>query len=303
MENQVIWFNGEIRRRHEAKVSVLSPTAQYGLNVFEGIRAYWRSSDRQLYIFRLTDHLKRLLHSCSMFQIECQWNLSELERILIDFLREMKFEEDVAIRMTLYVDGDGSWSSSSPVGMFIAPIVKVRTSLPLTTGKSACVSTWRRISENSMSPRIKSGANYINSRYAHLDAVRNGYDLPLLLNEQGSVAEGGGACVFIIRNDQLWTPTTSSSILESITRDSIIEYANKLNIVVKEKIITRTDLYVANEVFLCGSAAEITPITSVDQYSIGNGKIGNYTQLLMNEYLKIVTGGSADHLKWLTPVY
>lgn len=303
MKNQPVWFNGKICNRIEANVNILSPTAQFGLNVFEGIRAYWSKAERQLYIFRLKEHLRRLLQSCALIRIDCPWGPTELEEILIDFLNQLRIEEDVAIRMTIYVDGEGSWSSSSPIGMFIAPITKNRTTLPLTEGKSACVSTWHRLSENSMSPRIKSGANYINSRYAHLEAVRNGYDLPLLFNDQGSLAEGAGACVFIIRDGQFWTPSISSSILESITRDSIIEYIRSYNIVVSERTVTRTDLYTADEVFLCGSAAEITPITSIDQYLIGNGEIGKCTQFTMKEYLRIVTGDHADYMKWLTPVY
>ena len=165
------------------------------------------------------------------------------------------------MRVTLFVDGIGSWSSHGPVDMFIAPILKPRNVLTNTSGLKACTSTWRRIDDLSLPPRVKAGANYINGRYAQLEAASNGADLPILLNSNGKVSEGAGACLMIVRNQSIVTPPVNSSILESITRDSLFALAEDLDLTVDIREIDRTELYIADEVFLCGSAAEISPLS------------------------------------------
>lgn len=303
--NRLIWLKGEIVNVNDAKVNVLSPTSQFGLNVFEGIRCYWNESKKELYAFRLEDHFKRLKKSQKLIKMEDKFTMAELEKAFVDVIRANEYQEDIAVRQTLFVDGFGSWSSLAPVEMFIAPIPKAKTNPEYNKkGLNCCVSSWRRISDNVLSPRIKCGANYINSRMAQLEAISNGYDTTIFLNENGKVAEGPGSCLFIVKNGELVTPLLTDSVLESITRDTIIKIAKEeLNLKVIERSVDRTELYTADEAFLCGSAMEITPIYTVDKYTVGTGEKGEITSHIHKKYLEIVTGECDKYAHWLTSIY
>ena len=303
MQDNLIWLRGEIVRQSSATVSVLSPMAQFGLNVFEGIRGYWNAREAQLHIFRLDDHLHRLMESCRLIRFEAPHQPTEIATYLRDTIIANNFRGDVAIRMTVFGDGEGTWSSLGPISMFIAPIARSRTSIENLAGKAACVSSWERISDNVLPPRIKVGANYINGRYAHLQALADGYDLPIFLGRDRKVAEGAGACLFMARNGVLATPSLTSSVLESITRSAIIDIARDAGLTVEERPIDRTELYLAEEMFLCGSAAEITPITSVDRFVLGDGKPGVLTTRLLREYHAIASGEDPRFAHWRTPIY
>lgn len=303
MDENLIWCRGEIMRQSKAVVPVLSPMAQFGLNVFEGIRAYWNEAEGQLYAFRLNEHLQRLMDSCRLIRIEPPHRLEEIARFFSDAIRANDFHCDVAIRMTVFGDGEGTWSSSSPISMFIAPIARGRTVVQDLKGKAACVSSWERISDNVMPPRIKVGANYINGRYAHLQAQLDGYDLPILLGRDRKVSEGAGACLFLVRGGRLITPSLTSSVLESITRTALIEMARAKGLDIEERSVDRTELYMAEEMFLCGSAAELTPITSIDRFVIGTGKPGRITVGLLEDYHAIASGTDARFPEWRTPIY
>ena len=303
--NRFIWLGGEIVNVNDAKINVLSPTSQFGLNVFEGIRCYWNEEKQQLYVFRLEDHLKRLKRSQKLIQMEDKYTMEELENALLDVVKANDYREDIAVRQTLFVDGFGSWSSMGPVNMFISPIPKAKTNPEYNKeGLNCCISSWQRIHDNSLSPRIKCGANYINSRMAQLEALRNGYDTTIFLNKDGKVAEGPGSCLFMVKDGQLITPMLTDSVLESITRDTIIRLAKDvMNIPVVERSVDRTELYTCDEAFLCGSAMEITPIFSVDRYPLGNGQAGELTNRIHSVYLKLVTGQMEEYPDWITPVY
>lgn len=305
VSNRYIWLDNKLVNVNEAKINVLSPTSQFGLNVFEGIRCYWNDKKQQLFAFRLEDHLQRLKRSQKLLQMEDKYTVSELMQAFLDVVRVNEYKEDIAVRQTLFVDGFGSWSSVGPVNMFISPIPKAKTNPEYNKkGLHCCISSWRRINDNTLSPRIKCGANYINSRMAQLEALKNGYDTTIFLNESGKVAEGPGSCLFMIKNGVLVTPLLTDSVLESITRDTIIKLAeNVLHLRVEERSVDRTELYVCDEAFLCGSAMEITPIFSVDKYSLGNGVAGELTQLIHETYLKIVTGELVLAQDWLTEIY
>lgn len=302
--NRLIWLGGEIMNVNDAKINVLSPTSQFGLNVFEGIRCYWNGNKNQLYAFRLADHFKRLKRSQKLLMIEDKNSFDELEKAFKDVIIANDYKEDLAVRMTVFVEGFGSWSSKSPVNMFVAPIPKAKTNPEYNKkGLHCCISTWQRITDNSLSPRIKCGANYINSRMAQLEALRNGYDTTIFLNKNGKVSEGPGSCLFMVKDGVLITPQLTDSVLESITRDSLIQIAKDiLNIKVVERSIDRTELYTCDEAFLCGSAMEITPIYSVDRYEITN-EAGKLTNKLHKTYLQIVTNEISYKDEWLTGVY
>lgn len=302
--NRLIWLNGQVLPLSEARINVLSPTSQFGANVFEGIRCYWNEEEQELYGFRLEDHYKRLKNSMKMFRMDDKYTIDELKQGLIEIVRANDYRQDVAVRQTVFVDGFGSWVSKGPVSMFIAPVQKPRNDVFAEEGIRCCVSSWERISDRNMSPKVKVGANYINSRMAQLEALENGYDSALFLNNQGKIAEGPGSCLFIVRDGRLITPALSASILESITRDTIIAFAPKeLGLEVIERDIDRTELYICDEAFLCGSAMEVTAITSIDGVVIGSGKKGEITKQVHKTYLDIATGRLDAYKKWLTPIY
>jgi len=303
-KERLIWFKGEVMPVSQAKVNVLSPTSQFGANVFEGLRAYWNKEDEQLYIFRLDEHAQRLLNSIKMMRFEDKFSYNLLIESCKEIIKANEFKEDIAIRQTVFLDGFGSWFSTSPIEMFIAPIAKKRLLPAEKNGVSCCISSWERINDNSLSPKIKVGANYINSRAGQLEALRNGYDFTIFLNNKGHVSEGPGSCLFFVRDGKLITPPITASILESITRATIIQIAKEeLGIEVVEREVDRTELYIADEMFLCGTAVEMIPVLSVDRIDIGDGLEGELTKKIKKTYFDIVRGENKRYLKWLTPVY
>lgn len=301
--NRRIWFKGEILNVNDAKINILSPTSQFGLNVFEGIPCYWNEEDRQLYAFRLDAHYDRLIRSARLIQIYNPYSREELKQAFVDVIRANEYEQNLSVRQTLFVDGFGSWGSSDPVDMFIAPIPKGGMSKEYNKkGLNACVTSWRRISDDNLSPRIKCGANYINSRVGQREALRNGYDTCIFLNAFGKVSEGPGSCFFMVRNGELITPQLTDAVLESITRDTVIELAKHLGVKVAERSIDRTELYTCDEAFLCGSAMEVTPVLSIDRYQITEDA-GAITEAVHRTYLDAAKGKIEKYRNWVTPIY
>lgn len=301
---RLIWLKGELLHVNDAKINVLSPTSQFGLNVFEGIPAYWNEEKGQLYAFRLEDHYNRLIKSARLLQLDCPYSKDELKKAFMDVVQANDYRENISVRQTLFVDGFGSWGSEEPVNMFVAPVPKGKMSKEYNKkGLNCCVTSWRRISDTTLSPRIKCGANYINSRMGQREALRNGYDTCIFLNEAGKVSEGPGSCFFMVKNDELVTPQLTDSVLESITRDTVIKIArNVFNLSVTERSIDRTELYACDEAFLCGSAMEITPVLSVDKYAISDDA-GAITDKIHKKYIEIATGKCNGFESWITPVY
>ena len=301
VSERLIWLKGELLHVNDAKVNILAPTSQFGLNVFEGIPCYWNDEKKQLFAFRLDDHYDRLMRSARLLQIDCPYTKDELKNAFVDTIRANEYRENLSVRQTLFVDGFGSWGSDGPTEMFVAPIPRGKTSAEYNKkGLNVCVTSWRRISENALSPRIKCGANYINSRYGQREALRNGYDTCLFLNEFGKVSEGPGSCFFMIKDKKLITPAFTDAVLESITRDSVIKIAKTLGYEVEERTIDRTELYTADEAFLCGSAMELTPVLSIDRYELGAGTI---TAEIHNAYIDATVGKTVAFESWLTSIY
>lgn len=301
VSERLIWFKGELVHVNDAKINVLAPTSQFGLNVFEGIPCYWNEGEKQLYAFRLDDHYDRLLRSARLLQINCPYSKEQLKEAFIEVIRANEYKENLSVRQTLFVDGFGSWGSEEPVEMFIAPIPRGNTSAEYNKrGLNICVTSWTRISENALSPRIKCGANYINSRYGQREALRNGYDTCIFLNEYGKISEGPGSCFFMIRDKRIITPAHTDAVLESITRDSVIKIAESLGYEVVERSIDRTELYTADEAFLCGSAMELTAVLSIDKYKLGEGKI---TKELHSAYVDVATGMNKQFKNWVIKIF
>ena len=302
--NRFIWYKGEIMNVNDAKINILAPTSQFGLNVFEGIPCYWNDDEKQLYAFRLDAHYDRLLRSARLIQIDCPYTKEDMKKALVDVVKANEYDENLSVRQTLFVDGFGSWGSAEPVDMFVAPIPKGRTSAEYNKkGLNCCITSWRRISDTTLSPRIKCGANYINSRMGQREALRNGYDTCIFLNDAGKVAEGPGSCFFIVKDKTVITPKLTDSVLESITRDTMIRLAKMKGYEVVERSIDRTELYTCDEAFLCGSAMEVTPVLSVDRYEINGGEAGKITTELHKAYLDAARGFVPELKEWVTPVY
>ena len=303
--NRRIWFKGQIMNVNEAMVNVLSPSTQFGLNVFEGIPCYWNDEQKQLYAFRLSDHYERLIRSAKLIQLDNKFTKEDFKKALTDTVKANEYDENLSVRQTLFVDGFGSWGSEGPVEMFVAPIPRGRTTAEYNKkGLHCCITSWRRISDENLSPRIKCGANYMNSRVGQREALRNGFDTCLFLNEVGKIAEGPGSCFFMVKGDTLITPRLTDSVLESITRDTVIKLATEeLGMKFQERTIDRTEVYMADEAFLCGSAMEVTPIYTVDRYPIGTGEQGEWTKKIHLKYLECVQGKLEKYQDWVTPIY
>ncbi|MEE8301343.1 MAG: aminotransferase class IV [Candidatus Tectomicrobia bacterium] len=298
-----VWMDGELIPRAQATLPVGSAAVFYATNVFEGLRAYWNDANEELYCFRVAAHLTRLRESMKMMRFTVPYSDEELYEAVREVLIGNDAHEDIHMHLVAYVGGSGQ-DSTEPTGVYINPRRRGRMTAP-DSGLRCCISSWTRTSDNAIPIRLKCGANYQNARLALLQAKADGYDSPIFLNNRGKVAEGTGASFFIVRKGKLVTATVSSDILESITRSTLIEEIcpNFLGLDVVEREIDRTELYVADEAFFCGSGFEITPITSIDRFPVGNGEVGPMTQRIREAYINLVCGVDNRFPEWRTPTY
>lgn len=294
---------GEIVPWDAAQVHMYSPAVKFGAGVFEGIRGYWNEDAEQMYVFRLREHLDRLHYSQVMMRYERIIDVDYIGEKTLELLRANEFRETVHIRPVVYVDGYGGSEAFGPVEMGVAAVPRP---LPerVTDGCSAQVSSWERISDRAMPMRVKAHANYNNSRFAATQALVDGYDTALLLNRRGKVSEGPGMCFFMIRNGVPVTPSVTNDILESITRDTVLQlFREQLGLEPVERDVDRSEVPAAEEAFFCGTGWEITPMTSLDRIPIGDGSVGPITKRLQETYFNIVHGRTNLYPDWLTPVY
>ena len=294
--------NGELVPYADATVHLMSPGMRYGLNVFEGLRAYWNEDHRQLYVFRLREHLRRLSQSMKLLRFAPLFTIDEVAAATLRLLRANQVRDVCHIRISAYLDGEGEHHVAGPVSYFVAAKLRPR-SANTATGIRCRVSTWTRLADNTMPPRIKCGANYVNARLARYEAHQDGYDDAVMLNAAGRVAEGPGACIFMVRHGSLLTPPVTKGILESITRDTVIELARDLGIAMVERSIDRTELYAGDELFMAGSAAEVLPVIEVDGVAVGEGRVGETTARLRDAYFDCVEGKTDIDKNWLSAVY
>ncbi len=303
---QFIWLNGEYVPWPDAKIHVSTDTVLRGANVFEGLRAYYNAEQNQMFVFRLEEHLDRLWDSMKVMRMTLPYSKDDLAAACTGSVARNGFREDVQIRLIAYF-GEGPLFAFEPEKIFTGAFVLAlprRSALDDQSGIACCVSSWRRIGDNVMPPRVKAGANYQQSRLVSVQARIDGYDNAIMLNDQDKVSEGPGACLMIVRDGQPITPPVTAGILESITRSSLADlFAAELKLELVEREIDRTELYVADEVFYCGSAYEILPITSVDRYPVGSGTVGPVCQQIRRLYRDVVRGAVPKYKHWLTPVY
>lgn len=299
---KVVTMNGNLMPLNEAKVSITAPGLSYAALVFEGIRAYWNENDKELFVFRLDDHLKRFANSMKILKFEKTPSLELIKKQIIENILANDYKEDIYIRLQGYIDDWGEMALRSPVSTSIVSYPRPR-SIDFNKGKNFTVSSWQRLDDNASPPRVKASANYLNSRLASIQAKESGYDGAILLTSNGKVSEGPGGCIFLIREGIIITPSVSSGILESITRDSVLKIAKEKKIAVESRDVDRTELYIADEIFYCGTGQEIMPILSVDKILAGEGKVGDVTALIQKEYTQIVRGQNETFNFWITPIY
>jgi branched-chain amino acid aminotransferase len=295
MNNYYIYFDNEFIKQNEAKVPVLSATAQFGLNVFEGIRVY---KETEFLVFRLQDHLDRLQKSMSLIGFSvCVIAHERIMEIIRELISLNNIQSDFSIRLTYLISETGSWSSNFNPTFFVAPQLKDRNKIDIVN--TAILVNTRRISQLSMNPKIKCGANYINGRYALMEARHKGADLPIMKNHFNKISESSGSCVVLVQNGSIITPSIDCDILESITRDTIITILKDNNFSVEERQISEEELFECDEIFVCGSAAEVTPIKLVSHNEF---RLGDVTRFVFTEYHKAVTAESYKDYGWTSVV-
>ena len=300
--SKYVWFDGKFVILDKAKVPITTHAIHYGTSIFEGIRAYWNKTN--LFVFRLDEHVKRFRRSGQFYNISLNFSDKQISDAIIGICKKNKMKKSCYIRPFYFIGNYGinlhvTEKAPTSVAIFSFPFGDLFNKNGITAG----ISSWRKFSDMSTPPQAKMGGNYLNSIIATQEAKRNGFDEAILLDHNGNVSEAPGENIFMVREGQLITPTLSSSALEGITRDAVIKIGKDLDIEVLEKDITRSELNSADEVFLTGTAAEITPIISVDGKKIGKGKPGNLTKKMMDEYEDIVMNKNEDYSHWLTAVY
>jgi len=287
-EKSYVWFGDKIVETNMASISAFSPSARYGLSVFEGIRGYLSEDKSGIKVYRLQDHILRLFRSAERLSLPIPHSPAEVIDAVVETIKANQVNCDCYVRVDVLSTQNGSWHSLEPGTLTISVSRSIKDEKLESRVQSAAITKWKRIDESQMPPSIKAGANYINSRHGYLDVKSAGYDVPIFLNLEGNVAESSGACIMAVIDGQLITPPISAQILESITRDTLITISRNLEFVVIEKNIHPEELQKASELFLCGTSVEIAPITALDGKPVGNGKLGEVTKSMFKSYLNEV---------------
>jgi branched-chain amino acid aminotransferase len=302
-ETVIAYLDGRFTPLSDAKVSIATHALQYGTGVFEGIRAYWNPAQEQLYVFRLREHFERMDRSVRIVRIALPGDPESLSAIALELLRKNDFKSDVYVRplafkaarsvkVALHGLRDGFGMYAFPLGAYLP-----------TGGLAARTVSWRRTSDEAIPARGKITGAYINTALAVDEAQDYEADEAIFLTADGHVSEGGGANLFMMRDGALVTPPVTADILEGITRDSILQLAAELGILVEERQIDRTELYVAEEVFFCGTGAQVAPCVKIDGRAVGDGMIGPVAKKINDLYLGIARGDDKRHPEWRTAVY
>ena len=299
-----IWHNGRFINWEDAKLHVLAHVTSYGSSVFEGIRCYQTANGPA--VFRGRDHMRRLHDSAKIYRIAIPYSIDQLTSAMIELIRVSKLESCYVRPLVLRGYGDLGVlpTKDTPIETYIA-CWEWGTYLgaeAMEQGVDVCISSWTRIAPNTLPALSKAGANYMNSQLIRMEAHNNGYAEGIALDASGYVSEGSGENIFVVRDGKILTPPLGASVLPGITRDTVIQLAQSAGIQVTETLIPRELLYIADEVFFSGTAAEVTPVRSIDRIVVGEGKRGPVTERLQRAFFEIVEGKTADRHRWLTPV-
>jgi branched-chain amino acid aminotransferase len=300
---EYIWNDGEYVKWDDANIHIMSHVIHYGSSVFEGIRCY--DTNNGPAVFRLKDHIQRMHDSAKIYRMDLKWSVDELCKASLDTIRKNKLGA-CYIRPVVF-RGFGAFGVNplqNPLQTYIATWEWGKYLGPeaLEKGVDVCVSTWTRIGPNTLPALSKAGSNYLNAQLIKMEAIANGYIEGVALDSNGYVSEGSGENIFIIRDGEIFTPPLSSSILPGLTRNSVLHICEDLNLKVTQRMVPREMLYISDEVFFTGTAAEITPIRSIDKIQIGSGKRGTITEKIQKEFFKIFTGERKVPEDWLTKI-
>ena len=296
-----VFFRDSFVSFSSANLSIASSPVLYGLAIYTVFSLNWNSKEKKLYIFRLEDHYKRLVNSAKIMDFnsfEKSWNYHKFEKMVLELIKKNNLTEDALVRVSIFVDAviAGTKIRGLPNSLcaYIYPMGEI---LPK-TGINVCVSSWVRNADNAIPARAKVNGGYVNSSLMKNEAIVNGYDDAIALDQKGNVTEGTVANLFFVKDGKLITPSVNFDILEGITRDSLIKIARDLKIEVIERAVSRSEMYIAEEAFVCGSSARITPILSIDRRMIGGGKIGKITEKLSKKYEQIQRGEVKEYKDW-----
>lgn len=304
MPTPTAFFQGKFVPLEEAVIPVTTHAFMYGTAVFEGIRGNWNSDAEELYLFRLRDHIARLRQNAKILRMGITYSDDELLEIVTELARRSDYHEDVYLRPIVYksesVIGPRVHNVKEDILFFEIPLGAYIDS---DAGITACVSSWRRVDDNMIPARAKVNGLYVNNSLAKTEAQLNGFDEAILLNQDGHVSEGSGENIVMIRRGKLITPPPADNVLEGITLETVVEVAKDLGYEYEARTIDRTELYIADELFMTGTAAHVTPVLSVDHVPVGDGKPGPITAQLQRTYFDAITGRVPRFGDWLTPVY
>ncbi|MFN2581646.1 MAG: branched-chain amino acid transaminase [Candidatus Dormibacteria bacterium] len=299
-----VFFNGEFTRYADAKVGLLTHGLNYGTGIFEGIRAYWNPSENQLYALRMPEHFERFHDNARALQMKIPYSVEQLCEISRDLLRRNDFHADSYIRPLCFKSAEIIGVKLHDVPDAIGIVTTAMGNYIGTEGIRCIVSTWRRIDDTMAPVRTKCTGLYVNSALAKSEALEHGFDEAILLTHDGHVSEGSGENIFLVRRGQIITPPPSDNILEGITRASVMHLAREeMGLEVVERSIDRTELYVADEVFLVGTGAQVAPVIEIDRRRIGDGEPGPLTLRMQEVYVDAVRGRNRKYAEWLTPIY
>jgi branched-chain amino acid aminotransferase len=300
-----IWHNGRFIKWEEATIHVLSHVVSYGSSVFEGIRCYATPSGPA--VFRLREHVRRLMDSAKIYRMDnVGYSAEQLAEAMLELVRVNRMDSAYLRPIVFRGYGDiGVNPTKNPIDVYMAcwNWGKYLGEEALAEGVDVCVSSWTRMAPNTLPALAKAGANYMNSQLIKMEAISNGYVEGIALDSNGYVSEGSGENIFLVRDGKITTPPLGASVLPGITRDTIITLARELEIPLVETLVPREMLYIADEVFFSGTAAEITPIRSIDHYKIGSGRRGPVAEKLQKAFFSLIDGSSPDKHGWLSPVH
>ena len=302
--DMVVFLNGEFIPADQGRVGLMTHALSYGTGCFEGLRGYWNEQRRETYIFRAREHYERLHRSCRIMNIELPYSVDELVEISAElvrrnnlrencYLRPFAYKSDEIIGVRLHDLRDDFTIFAVPMGDYVS-----------TAGLRCGVSSWRRVDDNMIPARAKISGSYVNSALAKTEAIKNGFDEAIMLTAEGHVSEGSAENIFLVMGKELVTPSVTENILPGITRDTVMQIARKeLELITRERVIDRTELYCADEIFLTGTGAQFAPVISVDHRPIGNGQFGPISTELQRHYFDVVRGNRADYMDWCTPCF
>jgi branched-chain amino acid aminotransferase len=299
-----VYFGGDFVPLEQAKISVLTQALHYGTAVFEGIRGYWDADTKDIYLFRMREHYERMKRNCKLLRITIPLSVSELCDFTAELVQRNHFTENIYVRPLAYKSSKSIGVKLGAEDDFFILAVPFGAYLDTERGLSVCTSSWRRTEDNAIPCRGKISGGYVNCALAADEAIAGGYDEAVMLTESGHVSEGPGFNIFMVRNHKLITPGETENILEGITRDSIMRMAEEeLHLKVEVRKIDRSELYVCDELFFCGTAAQISPIVSVDRRVVGGGSKGIITTELQRLYNAVVVNKFSKYSEWCTPSY